>query len=124
MLKIKDNVDLKDNNVAKKLYQCGLKYEWLLNGVDQTITVVRDKNKPIYYKPSKLKKFIYKLLKKECFDNFVKTYNPFERFECEEFIIFIDDEDKKIQFKVGYDEINSKILKNLKEADLVEKVEE
>ena len=51
MLKIKDNVDLKDKNVAKKLYQCGLKYEWLLNGVDQTITVVRDKNKPIYYKP-------------------------------------------------------------------------
>ena len=106
MLKIKDNVDLKDKEVVKKLYQCGLHYEWLLNGKYETITVIKDKSKELDK------------------DNFVKEFNPNERFECDELIIFLSDENKTIQFRSYYDETNSKVFKKLEKADLVEKVGE
>ena len=106
MLKIREDVDLKDNKVVKKLYQCGLHYEWLLNGKYETITVVKDKNKPLDK------------------DNFVKEFNPNERFDCDELIIFINDKNKKIQFKNDYNETNSKVFKKMQKADLIEKVDD
>lgn len=106
MLKIKDNVNLKDKKVVKKLYQCGLHYEWLLNGKYETITVVKDKSKQLNK------------------DNFVKEFNPNERFECNELLIFLADENKSIQFRTGFNKTNSKVFKKLEEADLVEKAED
>ena len=106
MLKIKDNVDLKDKEVVKKLYQCGLHYEWLLNGKYETITVIKDKSKPLNK------------------DNFVKEFNPNERFECDELIIFLSDENKTIQFRSEYNETNSKVYKKMQKEGLVEKVDD
>jgi len=104
MLKIKDNVDLKDKKVVKKLYQCGLHYEWLLNGKYETITVVKDKSKSLNKK------------------NIVEEYNPNERFDCDELIIFLNDEYKSIQFRNEYNETNSEVYKKLEKEGLVENV--
>lgn len=106
MFKIRNEVDLKDKKVVKKLYQCGLHYEWLLNGKYEIITVVKNKNKPLDT------------------NNFVKEFNPNERFDCDELIIFLSDENKTIQFKNGYNKINSEVFKKMQKADLVEKVED
>lgn len=102
--KIKDNVDLKDREVVSTLYRCGLRYEWLINGHYETNTVVKDKNKPLTKK------------------NVIKVYNPFERFDSDELMIFLWDEHKLIVWKWGYDENNSEIFKKLEEAGLVEKM--
>lgn len=101
--KIKDNINLKDREVMSKLYRCGLRYEWLLNGRYETNTVVKDKNKPATG------------------DNFIKEFNPNERYDSDELMIFLWDEHKLIVWKWGYDENNSEIFKKLEEADLVEK---
>jgi hypothetical protein len=94
--KIKDDVDFKELSKYGVHYDIGQ-----VNGVVEGITK------------------IFPFLQRK-----IKTYCPYERYECKEFGIFTNDEERKIQFKIGFNENNSEIFKKMKEDNLIEVIYE